>query len=383
MLHKYGLLLWLSAALMTSTAVKAGEIMSDDMLLGSDVAGAEGAEAAAAAAGESGASSSFLSFITKPLSLLFSADEEVVTPEGKKETYLEKSTRQAAEGKLEDQMNLAYMYLYGTNGVEQDPVKAVQYYTMAAEQNDPVALNNLGSLYFSGVGVKASPKTALKLFTKSAELGNDNAAVNLAFIYLSGGTKDMVRNSKAFKLFEKAAEKGNKIAQFMLGYAYYKGFVVKPDYTKAFKLIQAAATGDARLDEAQLVLGDMYVQGHGTVQNYNNGISAFRSAVSQGNVQAYMTMARIYRDGKITPPNPVMAHALYNIASAAGVDGADLKRDEIGGKMQLQMLTEAQAQAQSFTPTPSELTTYVRQTFGENIRKYIDNNIPRAEKKEK
>ena len=56
-------------------------------------------------------SSSFFSFISKPLSFLFSADEVVTTEEGKKETFLERSIRLANEGKLEDQLNLGYMYL--------------------------------------------------------------------------------------------------------------------------------------------------------------------------------------------------------------------------------------------------------------------------------
>ena len=69
---------------------------------------------------------SFFSFITKPLSVLFSADEVVSTEEGKKETFLERSIRLANEGKLEDQLNLGYMYLYGTNGVKQDYEEAIR-----------------------------------------------------------------------------------------------------------------------------------------------------------------------------------------------------------------------------------------------------------------
>jgi hypothetical protein len=128
---------------------------------------------------------------------------------------------------------------------------------------------------------------------------------------LTGGTKDVVRNQKAMKLFQKAAKSGNKIAGFMLGYAYYKGFVVPQDYEQAYKLVKSAATGEARLDEAQLVLAEMYTSGYGTVQNYQNAITSVKSAVSQGNKEAFMIMAKIYTDGKISLPNLVMAHALY------------------------------------------------------------------------
>lgn len=316
-----------------------------------------------------------LSFITKPLSLFFSADDKIKTPDGKEETFLEKSTRQAREGKLEDQMNLAYMYLYGTNGVQQDFNKAFEFYQMAAKQNDPVALNNLGSLYFNGIGVEKDNKTALALFKKAAELGNDNAATNLAFIYLKGGVKDPARNKIAMDLFKKAAQSGNNVAKFMLGYAYYIGFVYPQNYDQSFKLIKSAANEDSYIDEAQIVLAEMYLNGKGTVQNFTKGITAYRAAVDQGNSEAYMKLAKIYQEGKITPPNLIMAHALYNVASVQEESGAAQKRDKIGEQLKLEELLKAQSDAQNFQPHPSELTKYIRKTFGFNIRSYIDMNV--------
>ena len=179
--------------------------------------------------------SGMLSFIKKPISLLFSADDKVAAPDGKEETFLEKSIRQANEGKLEDQMNLAYMYLYGTNGVKQDFAKAFDYYQMAAGQNDPIALNNLGSLYFNGIGTEANAKKAIEMFSKAAELGNDNAATNLAFIYLKGGVKDPARNKIAMNLFKKAAESGNNVAKFMTGYAYSALLVAGHSFTSPYR----------------------------------------------------------------------------------------------------------------------------------------------------
>lgn len=353
---------------------RAEEAVGEDLLLGASVGGVDSVPEDVAEGQENDKVASFISMITKPLSLFFSADDEV-GEDGKKETFLERSQRLAEEGSLEDQMNLAYMYLYGTNGVEENFELAFKYYSMAAQQNDPIALNNLGSLYFSGIGTHVNAKKALELFQKASDLGNDNASVNLAFIYLTGGTKDVVRNQKAMKLFQKAAKSGNKIAGFMLGYAYYKGFVVPQDYEQAYKLVKSAATGEARLDEAQLVLAEMYTSGYGTVQNYQNAITSVKSAVSQGNKEAFMIMAKIYTDGKISLPNLVMAHALYNIAAAQNIPGAEKKRDKVAAVLDLQMLAQAQEIAQNFKASPSELTEYVRQTFGTGIRHYIDNNM--------
>ena len=354
--------------------VKAEEVMSEDMLLGNNVSTTVDTDSSE----ETNDSTDFSlwNFIKKPLSLFSSsASDEIVSEDGKQETFLEKSERQAKDGNLEDQMNLGYMYLYGTNGVEQNFEKAFTYYTMAAEQKDAVALNNLGSLYFSGIGTNKNIRKALEFFNEAVELGNDNAAVNLAFIYLSGGKKDEERNTRAIKLFNMAAEKGNNIAKFMLGYAYYKGFMLEPDYAKAYKLISAAAGGDALFDEAQMVKAEMLIEGIGTVQNYKKGISSLRAAVSQGNLEAIVIAANIYSKGKYVKSNLLMSHALYNIAAAQSVPQAAEFRDEIAKKMPLEQLSQAQAEALKFKPTPSELTSYIRQTFGTNVRNYIDNNM--------
>jgi TPR repeat protein len=344
----------------------------DDVLL--DLIAEESDDAQNIDTAETEENSTFFSFISKPLSFLFSADEVVTTKEGKKETFLERSIRLANEGNLEDQLNLGYMYLYGTNGVNQDYDEAFKYYTMAASQNDPIALNNLGSLYFNGIGTKRDIPSAIDLFTRSADLGNDNAATNLAFIYLQGGAKDVKRNLMAINLFKASAEKGNSIAKFMLGYVYYKGFVVEKNYVEAFKLIKESALSKGKLDEAQLILAEMFASGHGTVQNYSNSVKMYREAVNQGNFEAYVKLANIYQEGKMYPQNLVLAHALYNIASVDNPQAATF-RDNISKKLKLEDLTLAQTNAQEFVAKPSELTKYVRDTFGSNIRKYIDINM--------
>lgn len=333
-------------------------------------------------------SESFFSFITKPISKLFSADKEVVDANGKKETFLEQNLRLAKEGDVEAQMNLGYMYLYGNNGVEQDFTKAFEYYKMAADKDNPIALNNVGSLYFNGIGTEKNRARAISYFNKSAKLGNDNAATNLAFIYLTGNNNDSERNKKAMQLFRQAAKSGNKLAEFMLGYAYYKGFTVDRDNYTAFSLIKDAADEGAEFDEAQYILAEMYANGYGTVQNYVNSVAYYTKAVNQGNTDAYIDLAKIYAEGKFAQMNMIKAHTLFNIAASEGNAKAAELRDKIGAVLKLEMLLQAQTDAQNFKPEQSELTSYVRQTFGNNVRNYIDKHIknvitPEVVKKEK
>ena len=157
--------------------------------------------------------------------------------------------------------------------------------------------------------------------------------------------------------------------------------MVEPNYNEAYKLIRNSANGKSQIDEAQLVLAELYTKGIGTVQNYTNAIRAIKAAVNQGNIEAIMVLAGIYSEGKLTPQNAVMAHALYNIAASLGVPEAAQKRDALNEEMQLEALTNAQTIAQNFKANPSELTTYIRQTYGYNIRDYINKNMPNLKKK--
>jgi len=47
----------------------------------------------------------------------------------------------------------------------------------------------------------------------------------------------------------------------------------------------------------------------------------------------------------------------------------------LGSALKLEELLEAQNAASQYKENPSELTTYIRQTFGTNIRRYIDDNL--------
>ncbi len=339
------------------------------------------------------------SFIKKPLSMLsFSKEEPKESPKSdvetnhdeetkqnalqpvvKKETPLERAVRLAEEGDEDTALSLGYMYLYGTDGVESDYAKAFHFYEIAALKGNAVALNNLGSLYFNGIGVDVDYQKALELFLKAAQNGNDDAALNLGFIYLS--TKKHKYFKPALTLFEQAGKAGNNTAKFMLGYAYYKGFEVEQDYYKAFDLIKAAA--DAKFDEAQYVLAEIYAGGYGVPQNYSEAVKQYRLAIVQGNIESMMRLASLLEEGKKYPRNLLQAHILYNVAAVYSVKQAAEKRDEVEARLKIEELLEAQTTASQYTEKPSELTQYIRQTFGTNIRQYIDENIKKEDEIEK
>ena len=302
---------------------------------------------------------------------------EVNVEAGPTETVLQKLTRTASEGDVNSQLTLGYMYLYGTDGVNVDYKKAFEYYKMAAEQNDNVAINNLGSLYYSGIGTERNSLMAAQMFAKAADLGNVEAMVNLAFIYLSG--YGISQNPKdAMKLFSQAAENNNPTANFMLGYAYFKGYIVDKDLRRGFDLIRKSA--NAGYDDGLYILSLMYMNGWGTPQNYGNAVKALNKAVVQGNVAAMIELGNILAVGQKYPRNIYKAHILFNIASVRGAQNADERRNLLEKNLEIDELLQAQAEAEAYNEKPSELTVYIQQTFGADIKKYIDDGIAAREK---
>ena len=97
----------------------------------------------------------------------------------------------------------------------------------------------------------------------------------------------------------------------------------------------------------------------------------------QGHVDATMTMGRILAEGRKYPRDVYTAHVLFNLASVHGAERADEFRDRLAQEMEIDMVLRAQAEADAFRAKPSELTSYIHQTFGENIKAYIDRYLPK------
>lgn len=282
----------------------------------------------------------------------------------------EKNLRMANSGDAAAQIAIGYAYLYGNEFVKPDDKKAFKYYALAAAQNDDIALNNLGSLYYSGIGVKRDTLKAAQLFEKSAKYGNPEAATNLAFMYLTGHGIQQDKEA-AIDMFKQAAAAKNPAAIFMLGYAYYRGFVVKRDYDKAAELIKEVAV--LEYDDAEYILALMYIDGYGVPQNYGNAVKYLHKSADQGNINAMTKLGELLFDGEKYNKDLFTSHVMYNLAAVRGANKGFIKRDNVASKMKIDEILQAQSFAERFVEKPSELTTYIHQTFGKNIMGYIDN----------
>ena len=288
---------------------------------------------------------------------------------------LGEETNEQEEEKVDetnDKKGFFSFFTFGFWSITEDYDKAFKYYQMAAAQNDPIALNNLGSLYFNGIGVPVNYQKAIELFEKAAAVGNSEAALNLGFIYLSG--RNASSNAPhAVQLFKQAAEAGSPIAKYMLGYAYYRGFGIKKDENKAAVLIKEVADKD--FDEAQYIMGYMYLHGIGIAKNYANARKYLMWAANQGNLSAIMLTADLLAQERSILTDQYTAYVMYSVASVMGDKTASSRRDELESKLKPEEIMQAQPEAENFKPAPSELTQYARKTFSNNIRRYVDDNM--------
>ena len=316
----------------------------------------------------------FLSFLN--FSFFSKQENMTITPEENENNvdFYARIQQQAEEGDVSALITLGYMYLYGLNGAEMNYKKAFLCYQKAAEMGAPIAINNLGSMYYGGVGIRKNIRKAAELFAKASDLGNVEATLNLAVIYLThqGGFNN---DQEAAKLLKKTAESNNPTGKYLLGYAYMKAIGVPESRKKTVENIRFAA--DKGYDEAQYMMGYFYKQGWGVNQNYNNSLRYLNKAAKQGNLSAMQELARLYAAGDRIEADFHKAYVLYNILAYYGISGAAEARDKLAQKaLKKTEVFQAQTEAENFKAEPTKLTKYIRKTFGESLALYIDKTAP-------
>ena len=112
-------------------------------------------------------------------------------------------------------------YYNGSNGKEKSIEKALEYYFLAAEQEDVGAQYYLGNLYYTGSDVlPQSHEDAFEWWMKAAKRGEGNAQINVGILYFYGD----------------GVEEDSFEAMFWLGKALQQGYDVKKKMDE-FRLI--------------------------------------------------------------------------------------------------------------------------------------------------
>src|SRR5690606_26766628 len=99
---------------------------------------------------------------------------------------------QAAEaGDLEAISTLGQFYSEGRPGLAPDYEKALHWFSIGEEKEDPSSLLGLATMYENGRGVEQDYDLALEYYTRAAEYGLAEAAYLLGYIFMNGTITDV------------------------------------------------------------------------------------------------------------------------------------------------------------------------------------------------
>ena len=136
------------------------------------------------------------------------------------------------------QNTLGTLYYQGQQ-VARDYPLAVYWFERAASQDLEEAQHNLGIMYSKGLGVVRNYRHAAIWLRKAARGGQPKALYNLAILYLQGlGVPK--RPEKAAKLLRRAARKDHAQAQYLLGVIYAQGTGVKKSFLYGYAWLEVA-----------------------------------------------------------------------------------------------------------------------------------------------
>lgn len=217
---------------------------------------------------------------------------------------------------------------FGARKIEADPAKAVATFSKLADQGVPAGLRTMGELHASGLaGVEKDFAKALDYFTRAAQGNDPTAQVVLAGYYDQGvdvtpgdGKVEVTPNpAAALELYRLAARSNVPLALFNVGIFYETGRSVDRDAAKAFAhFLQAAGGGFA---PAMQKTGVYYLNGVGTLKDPVAASGWFSRAAAAGSPEGILSLGVMAESGLLgVGPNTTPAKAAedaYNRVIAA------------------------------------------------------------------
>ncbi len=245
----------------------------------------------------------------------------------KNKNTVEELLASAEFGDIDAQASLGFMYAKGVE-VVQDPILAMKWYEMAADQGHVTSQFNLGVIYAKGRGVEQNFDKAFEWYSKAAEAGDERTQVALSSMYSKGvGTEKDER--LAYKWCLRAAKRGHLNSMYHLGEMYQKGNGVNQDSNEAYKWLKKAA--DQNHIKAQMVLGFMYGKGEGVERDDIEAYHWYRKAAEAGNRNAQYNLGVIYSKGRGINPNIIEAKKWYKKSADQGNEYAEKALQRLGG----------------------------------------------------
>lgn len=283
----------------------------------------------------------------------------------------------ASRGQPVAMYNLGLMYYHG-RGVPQNYAEAFHWYKKAADRGMMEAHFNVGVMYAKGQGVAVDFMEAKKSYEKAAEKGSAPAMFNLSLMYFwgEGIPKD---EGLAFQWTRKAAEKEMPMALFNLGVLYEKGIGTAPDKTQTFKYYLKAS--EKEVVEAMYYLGLLYYNGEGVAQNYTESKKWIQKA-ADNDLQKAMDFLASHPFEPQSNPNEGISPYLERIMNTP-VDKSVVEEQLENSKRLVESLTELPPEEQK--EAAKQISKYledqrrIQQETAEKLRKANEEATKRME----
>ncbi|MBR1567244.1 MAG: sel1 repeat family protein, partial [Oscillospiraceae bacterium] len=225
--------------------------------------------------------------------------KDPVTGEFKRDLFWERMDAESGDPEAMIQMGFAYMT---GDGVERDPVKAVEYYRMAAELDEPVGQYNMGIQCARGEGIARDFAAAIAWMEKARDNGDEDAPGQLKILKdapeiekaaYAGDAEAQARFStllanypseenkkESFEMARRSVEQGCPRGYHCLGTRYDYGVGVEKDPVKAAELYRQGA--ELGSPECQYCYAVCFKSGSGVPQDDDAALEWAIKAAEQG-----------------------------------------------------------------------------------------------------
>ena len=206
-------------------------------------------------------------------------------------------------------------------GAAHDRVKVIKYLKLAAAQNDPSSMYDLGQFYAGGSGVEKDLPRGVDLIKRSAELGYGDAEAFYGFYGLVQGRLGITRNeAAAVDLIRKADQHGSADGSYFLSLLTIDGRGVTRDPPAALALLKRAA--DRGSADGQARYGMALIQGDGYPKDIAHGAELIRLSAEGQSPFGQEYLARLYYDGLGVPKDRRLAAQWMSKAAQQGDQAA-------------------------------------------------------------
>lgn len=214
------------------------------------------------------------------------------------------------------QNNIGVLYhLY-----KKDGDRAIEYYTLAAEQGCAVAQSNLANVYKD----RGQLEQALEWLCKLANKGNIQAMYDLggAFRKKCYGKRNYL---EAYKWYRMAAEKGEKKGYYWIAWMYQRGHMTgEPDHEKAAEYYRLADNLSWAQQQLAILHEEMKIhQDWPAERHYDEAHRLYLEAVVEEEDDIQYDLALFYYTKHCPYQNYTKALHYFKLASDQGYEDAD------------------------------------------------------------